>query len=56
VRLSEALRAAGRQHELLLLPGVGHQPVGTSATKGLHRQVHFSQGRLGVGDRTGCVL
>ncbi|MEU6257048.1 prolyl oligopeptidase family serine peptidase [Streptomyces sp. NPDC047043] len=49
VRLSDALRAAGRPHEVVLLPGVGHQPVG-SATTGelLGRQIGFLQRHLGA--------
>ncbi|MDH6220429.1 S9 family peptidase [Streptomyces pseudovenezuelae] len=48
VRLSDALREAGRPHEVFLLPGVGHQPVGSSVTEELmSRQVRFLQRHLG---------
>lgn len=47
LRLSEALRAAGRPHELLLLPGAGHQPVGSTVTEELlSHQVRFLQRHL----------
>ncbi|WP_406437756.1 prolyl oligopeptidase family serine peptidase [Streptomyces sp. NBC_01613] len=56
VRLSDALLAAGRPHEVLLLPGAGHQPMGGAHTqKLLERQVHFLQRHLGLsptGSRT----
>ncbi|MGI5451731.1 prolyl oligopeptidase family serine peptidase [Streptomyces sp. CA-249302] len=49
LRLSEALHAAGRPHEVLFLPGVGHQPMGSAVTeKLLERQVRFLQDHLGV--------
>ena len=49
LRFSQALRAAGRPHELLLLPGIGHQPIGSAVTENLlNRQVRFLQGHLGV--------
>ncbi|MFF4260146.1 prolyl oligopeptidase family serine peptidase [Streptomyces sp. NPDC001663] len=49
VRLSDALRAAGRPHEVVLLPGVGHQPVGSAITAELlDRQVRFLQRHLGA--------
>jgi dipeptidyl-peptidase-4 len=49
LRLSDALRAAGRPHEVLLLPGIGHQAMGTAiAEKLLWRQVHFLQTHLVV--------
>ncbi|GAA2638356.1 alpha/beta hydrolase family protein [Paractinoplanes durhamensis] len=35
LRLSEALTAAGRPHELMLLPGVGHAAVGAPDTESL---------------------
>ncbi|GLP65238.1 peptidase [Streptomyces sp. TUS-ST3] len=60
LRLSEALRAAGRPHELLLLPGIGHQPIGSALTgELLDRQVRFLRRHLDVGptptgERTGC--
>ena len=48
VRLSDALRDAGRPHEVFLLPGVGHQPIGSSVTGELmDRQVRFLQRHLG---------
>jgi dipeptidyl-peptidase-4 len=48
-RLSDALRAAGRPHEVLLLPGTGHQPFGTALTSDLlERQVLFLQRHLGA--------
>jgi dipeptidyl-peptidase-4 len=34
-RLSSALRAAGRPHEVVLLPGVGHQAIGTPGAEHL---------------------
>ncbi|WP_141203180.1 S9 family peptidase [Streptomyces griseorubiginosus] len=49
LRLSAALRAAGRPHELLILPGIGHQPVGSTVTRQLlERQVDFLRRHLGV--------
>ncbi|MGW2424100.1 prolyl oligopeptidase family serine peptidase [Streptomyces sp. NPDC001709] len=51
LRLSGALLAAGRPHEVLLLPGAGHQPVGTDLTCDLLRhQVRFLQRHLGTAD------
>ncbi|HEX5404749.1 MAG TPA: prolyl oligopeptidase family serine peptidase [Pseudonocardiaceae bacterium] len=48
LRLSEALLAAGREHELLLLPGVGHQAMGVPVTEGLlTHQLRFLQRHLG---------
>jgi dipeptidyl-peptidase-4 len=48
-RLSAALRTAGRPHEVYLMPGVGHQPVGTEVTTRLmERQLRFLQRWLGV--------
>ncbi|HJP77829.1 MAG TPA: prolyl oligopeptidase family serine peptidase [Pseudonocardiaceae bacterium] len=42
LRMSSALLAAGKPHELVLLPGVGHSAIGTAATKGiLHTQLNF---------------
>jgi dipeptidyl-peptidase-4 len=35
LRLSSALLAAGRPHEVLLLPGVGHQAIGAATTENL---------------------
>ncbi|MFD9330937.1 prolyl oligopeptidase family serine peptidase [Streptomyces sp. NPDC060065] len=52
LRLSSALLAAGRPHELLLLPGVGHQAMGTPITEELlWHQVRFLQRNLGVPPR-----
>ncbi|MFF7280754.1 prolyl oligopeptidase family serine peptidase [Streptomyces griseorubiginosus] len=48
LRLSAVLKAAGRPHELLLLPGIGHQPIGTTVTRQLlERQVSFLRRHLG---------
>ncbi|MFC8516401.1 prolyl oligopeptidase family serine peptidase [Streptomyces sp. NPDC057257] len=48
LRMARALHAAGRPHEVLFLPGVGHQPIGSPATKELlDRQVRFLQADLG---------
>jgi dipeptidyl-peptidase-4 len=50
--LSEALLAAGRPHEVLLLPGEGHQPVGSARTGNLLlHQARFLQRHLGVTPR-----
>lgn len=52
LRLSSALLAAGRPHELLLLPGVGHQAMGMPITEELlWHQVRFLQRNLGVPPR-----
>ncbi|MGW3411834.1 prolyl oligopeptidase family serine peptidase [Streptomyces sp. NPDC000888] len=52
LRLSSALLAAGRPHELLLLPGVGHQAMGTPITEELlWHQVRFLQRNLEVPPR-----
>ena len=49
LRLSAALKAAGRPHELLVLPGIGHQQIGSTVTRQLlERQVDFLRRRLGV--------
>jgi dipeptidyl-peptidase-4 len=49
LRLSSALLAAGRPHEVLLLPGAGHQaPNEEIAEKLLWHQVRFMQRHLGV--------
>jgi dipeptidyl-peptidase 4 len=49
LRLSSALLAAGRPHEVLLLPGAGHQaPSEEIAEKLLWHQVRFLQRHLGV--------
>jgi dipeptidyl-peptidase-4 len=37
LRLSSALLAAGRPHEVLLLPGAGHGAIGSPATEPLLR-------------------
>ncbi|HEV7207838.1 MAG TPA: prolyl oligopeptidase family serine peptidase [Mycobacteriales bacterium] len=53
LRLSSALLAAGRAHELLLLPGVGHQAIGSPSTESLlQHQVAFLQQHLNVLPRT----
>lgn len=50
--LSRALLAAGRPHEVLLLPGVGHQAMGVSITENLlWHQVRFLQRHLNVHPR-----
>src|SRR6202035_1800822 len=47
LRLSSALLAAGRPHEVLLLPGVGHQALGAAITENLlWHQVRFLQRHL----------
>ncbi|HEV7961985.1 MAG TPA: prolyl oligopeptidase family serine peptidase [Actinoplanes sp.] len=47
LRLSSALLAAGRQHEVLLLPGVGHQAIGAPGTENLlWHQVRFLRQHL----------
>ncbi|GAB2843695.1 prolyl oligopeptidase family serine peptidase [Actinoallomurus bryophytorum] len=47
LRLSTALLAAGRPHEVLLLPGVGHHAMATAATENLlHHQAHFLRRHL----------
>ncbi|MFF3875555.1 prolyl oligopeptidase family serine peptidase [Streptomyces sp. NPDC001978] len=49
LRLSDALLAAGRPHEVLLLPGAGHQPLGTAVTENLLRhQARFLRRSLGM--------
>ena len=49
LRLSSALLAAGRPHEVLLLPGAGHQAMTSPATENLlWHQVRFLQRHLGV--------
>jgi dipeptidyl-peptidase-4 len=50
LRLSGALLAAGRPHEVLLLPGIGHQAIGSPVTEPvLRREAQFFQRHLGVG-------
>ena len=52
--LSQALLAAGRPHEVLLLPGAGHGAIGEAVTEDLlWHQVRFLQRHLGVPPRTG---
>jgi len=47
LRLSSALLAAGRPHEVLLLPGAGHRAVGGVVTESLlWHQVRFLQRHL----------
>jgi dipeptidyl-peptidase 4 len=49
LRMSSALLAAGHPHEVLLLPGVGHQAMGHPvAEQLLWHQVRFLQRHLGV--------
>jgi dipeptidyl-peptidase 4 len=49
LRLSSALLAAGRPHEVLLLPGAGHQPLGSAITENLlHHQLDFLQRHLNL--------
>ena len=49
LRLSSALLAAGRPHEVLLLAGVGHHALGTPVTEHLlQHQVRFLQRHLGA--------
>ncbi len=49
LRLSAALLAAGRPHEVLLLPGIDHGPIGPPSTEGyLGHQVRFLQRHLHV--------
>ncbi|MBM9507006.1 S9 family peptidase [Actinacidiphila acididurans] len=49
LRLSAALLAAGRPHEVLLLPGAGHQALGTPAAEHvLTHQLHFLRRHLGT--------
>jgi dipeptidyl-peptidase-4 len=54
LRLSAALRATGRPHELVLLPDAGHQPVGTALTEDVLRpQVDFLRRHLAAASMTG---
>jgi dipeptidyl-peptidase-4 len=49
LRLSSALLAAGRPHEVLLLPGVGHPAIGAAGTDNLlWHQLRFLQRHLGA--------
>jgi fermentation-respiration switch protein FrsA (DUF1100 family) len=53
LRLSSALLAAGRPHEVLLLPGAGHQALSEEiAEKLLWHQVRFLQRHLRVDPET----
>ncbi|MGW2050081.1 prolyl oligopeptidase family serine peptidase [Streptomyces sp. NPDC001858] len=46
-RMSDASGAAGRPHDLVLMAGTGHQPVGTACTEEvLRHQVDFLQRHL----------
>ncbi|HEV2371936.1 MAG TPA: prolyl oligopeptidase family serine peptidase [Streptosporangiaceae bacterium] len=57
LRLSSALLAAGRPHEVLLLPGTGHRPIGGPFTEGLlWHQVRFFQRHLGSGGTGSAAL
>ena len=48
LRMSAALLAAGRPHEVVLLPGIGHAAIGSSATGTiLRRQLAFLHENLG---------
>ena len=49
-RLSSALLAAGRPHEVLLLPGAGHEAltIGQIGEQVLWHQVRFLQRHLGA--------
>jgi len=47
LRMSAALLAAGRPHEVLLLPGIGHQAIGSAATASiLQAQLEFLRRHL----------
>jgi dipeptidyl-peptidase 4 len=49
LRLSSALLAAGRPHEVLLVPGAGHPDMGPAVPENLlWHQVRFLQHHLGV--------
>ena len=53
LRLSHALLTAGRPHEVLLLPGVGHRAIGVPVTESLlWHQARFLQRHLGVVPRS----
>jgi dipeptidyl-peptidase-4 len=48
LRMSAALLAAGKPHEVVLLPGVGHSAIGSAATEGILRtQLDFLRKHLG---------
>jgi dipeptidyl-peptidase-4 len=52
LRMSAALLAAGKPHEVVLLPGVGHSAIGSSATvEILQVQLNFLHRHLGTVDR-----
>jgi dipeptidyl-peptidase-4 len=54
LRLSSALLAAGRPHEVLLLPGTGHQALtGQIAESLVRHQARFLQRHLGVDPERG---
>jgi dipeptidyl-peptidase 4 len=49
LRFSQALLAAGRPHEVLLLPGIGHSVTGSPVTESvLEHQVRFLRRHLGA--------
>jgi dipeptidyl-peptidase-4 len=49
LQLSSALLAAGREHEVLLLPGIGHHAMSAPITENLlWHQVRFLQRHLGT--------
>lgn len=53
--LSNALRAAGRPHEVWFRPGVGHQAIGGPGTEDLLvEQARFLRWHLGVAPRAGA--
>lgn len=56
LRLSRALLAAGRPHEVLLLPGVGHAAVGSPGTENLlEHQLEFLRRHLGMTPTRPCA-
>ncbi|WP_163506926.1 S9 family peptidase [Fodinicola acaciae] len=49
LRFADALSRAGRDHELMLIPGAGHRPFATPAAGAvLRRQAGFLRDRLGI--------
>jgi dipeptidyl-peptidase 4 len=53
LRMSMALLAAGRPHEVLLLPGAGHADMGSAVSAdALWHQARFLQRHLGVDPET----
>ena len=49
LRMSQALLAAGRPHETVLLPGVGHAAIGSPGAEGLlQRQLQFLKRHLDI--------